>query len=198
MGFSHSWVAVQGVDSGQILAALGMEVREIPKWDSFLEERALIDWRDGWLLVLSDDDEDAFEGSLSRLAKLGPAVACRVNERVMYSEARGYSAGAEVWRVVHDPVEDESLYALDVSGTPPPQLEGIIRDKRAQQDSEGGEEADVDYIFDVPSELAQSICGFSLGEGDPDDIRFSELKKIGEADVPPKSSGFFARLFGRR
>ncbi|HWI86969.1 MAG TPA: hypothetical protein VNT42_11690 [Sphingomonas sp.] len=115
----------------------------------------------------------------------------------MFSQARGYEAGAEVWRVVHDPEKGQSLYALDVSGTPPPQLDGIIRDKRAEQEAEGGEDADADYIFDVPTELARSICGFMLGEVDPDEIRFSELKGIGEPDAPPKSGGFFARLFGR-
>ncbi|HWI86968.1 MAG TPA: hypothetical protein VNT42_11685 [Sphingomonas sp.] len=73
---------MRGVDAEQILEALGMEVRDVPKRDDFLEERALIHWQDDWLLVVSDDDEDAFTGPLSGLASLGSAVACSVNEHV--------------------------------------------------------------------------------------------------------------------
>ena len=147
---------------------------------------ALIDLPD-WQLVISDDDEDAFEGRLSKLTLLGPAVACRINEHVMYSEARGYQAGENIWSVVHDPNGDESLYSLKISGNPPEQLDAIVRDVKAAQDSQGGEEADVDFIFDVAPKLAESICGFMLGEGELDAIRYTSLKPIGSPE-PQRSA----------
>lgn len=194
MGFSHSWVAVQGLSPERAMEALGMESSPAPRPGLFMDGVALIDWPD-WLLVISDDDEDAFEGPLSKLTLLGPTVACRINERVMHSEARGYQAGEKIWSVVHDPNGDESLYSLQISGNPPEQLETILRDLKAKQDSEGGEKADVDFIFEVPPKLAESVCGFMLGEGELDAIRYTSLKPIGSPE-PTEKRGFFARLFG--
>ena len=194
MGFSHSWIAVQGLTRERALEVLGMEISPARRPNLFMDGVALIDWPD-WLLVISDKDNDAFEGPLSKLAAFGPAVACTINERVMYSEARGYETGEQLWSVVHDPNGDESLYSLQITGSPPNQLESIARDAKAEQDKEGGEESDVDFIFDVPPRLAEAICGFMLGEGDLDAIRFSNLKLIGSPE-PSEKRGFFARLFG--
>jgi hypothetical protein len=146
--------------------------------------------------VISDKDDDALDGPLSKLATFGSAVACSINEHVMYSEARGYEAGEKLWGVVHDPNGDESLYSLQITGSPPNQLESIARDAKAEQDKEGGEESDVDFIFEVPPRLAEAICGFMLGEGDLDAIRFANLKLIGSPE-PSEKRGFLARLFGR-
>lgn len=194
MGFSHSWIAVRGVTREQALEALGMEISAVQR--DFLDGVALIDWNDDWLLAISDDSEEAFDGHLAQLAPLGEAVACSMIESVMYSEARGYASGKETWRVVHDPNEDESLYSLQITGSPPNRLESIARDAKAEQDKEGGEESDVDFIFEVPPRLAEAICGFMLGEGDLDTIRFSNLKLIGSPE-PSEKRGFLARLFGR-
>lgn len=197
MGFSHSWIAVRDVTREQALEALGMEISDIQT--DYLDGVALIDWHDNWLLAISDDSADAFDGDLARLAPLGPAIACSVQEVVMYSEARGYDAGKEMWRVVHDPNEDESLYSLRTSGELPQPFDAIVRKVRAEQDKEGGEDADVDLIFDIPAELAASICGFTLGESDPDASQYSSLHRIGAAPAARGSDrpGFFTRLFGR-
>jgi len=195
MGFSHFWIAVRGLTPERAMEVLGMEVSPTPRPGLFMDGVALIDWPD-WLLVISDKDNDAFEGPLAKLAAFGSAVACSINEHVMRSEARGYDAGEERWAVVHDPDGDDSLYSLQIKGSPPTQLEDIVRNARAEQDSEGGEDADVDFMFEIPPKLAESICGFMLGEGDPDAIRFSSLKPIGSPE-PVEKRGFLARLFGR-
>ena len=196
MGFSHSWIAVQGLDPAQALAALGMEVSEILEPGYFPDGISFGQMPDGWLVVLTDRRANAFEGDLVELAKLGPAVACEVNEHVMYSEARGYEAGREAWRVAYDC--EKGRYALYVSGNPPPQLERITREARAEQEAEGGEDADVDIMIDVPALLARSICGFMLGEDEPDGFHFSELQPIGGRKAPAERPGFLARLFGRQ
>lgn len=201
MGFSHSWIAVQGLSRERALEALGMEVSDTQT--DYLDGTALIDWKDGWLLVIDDNSREAFEGYLSDLAPLGRAVACRIHEGVMYSEARGYEAGKEIWGIVHDPDTDGSLYSLQVSGQLPPQFDAIVREARVEQDGEGGEDADVDVIFDVPANLAASICGFMLGESDPEETQYRSLQMIGGAPTQSQHSrqerrpGFFARLFGR-
>jgi len=195
MGFSHSWIAVQGLDPAQALAALGMEVSEILEPGYFPDGISFGQMPDGWLVVLTDRRANAFEGDLVGLAAFGPAVACEVNEHVMYSEARGYEAGREAWRVAYD---CEKGGALDVSGNPPSQLDTIAREARAKQEAAGGDDADVDLLFDIPAKLARSICGFMLGEEEPDGFHFSELRPIGGGKAPSEGRGFFARLFGRQ
>ena len=110
MGFSHSWIAVQGLKQEQVLEALGMEVSDVQT--DFLDGTALIDWKDDWLLVISDDGRDAFEAYLADLAPLGrAAVVCGIHEGVMYSEARGYEAGKEIWGfTLSESDPDESQY----------------------------------------------------------------------------------------
>lgn len=202
MGFSHSYIAVQGLEPAQALEVLGMEVARVTEPDDTeLSGLLMGELQDGWLLLLSDDYDNALEGKLAQLAGSGPAVACAVNEHVMVSEARGYEAGTEVWRVVRDC--EEGTYALEVTGNPPSQLDSIFRKARAEQEKEGGEDSGVDFIFDVPPKLVESICGFRLGEEEPEGFRYSTLRKIGgaanegKAKTEPKSGGFFARLFGR-
>lgn len=196
MGFSHSWIAVQGLEPGQALTALGMEVSQVLEPEDFPDGISFGQMPDGWLVVLTDRRANAFEGDLVELAAFGPAVACEVNEHVMYSEARGYEGGREAWRVAYDC--EKGRDALDVSGNPPPQLDTIAREARAKQDAEGGEDADVDIMFDIPAQLARSICGFMLGEQEPEGFRFSELRPIGSGKAPAERPGFFARLFGRQ
>lgn len=194
MGFSHSWIAVQGLTSERALEALGMEVEEVRAPEEMTADGLYLGVApNGWLIALTDRWARAFEGALADLAKFGPAVACEVNEHVMYSEARGYDAGSESWRVVYDC--EEGPDALRVDGNPPPQFSEIRRKAEAEQEAEGGEDAGVDVLFDIPALLAQSICGFMLGENEPEGFRYLKLRRVG--GKPERRPGFFARLFGR-
>jgi hypothetical protein len=195
MGLNCSWIAVQGLKPEQALAALEMEVSEVLPQDYFPDGVAMAQLPGDWLLFLWGRKAGALEAKLPDLVTFGPAIACELSETVMFSEARGYESGEQIWRVTHDPNEDQTLYSLQVEGNPPAQLETIVRDARAEQDHEGGKDAGVDYIFDIPSRLAQSICGFNPSEGEPEDLRYSVLRRIGAQPATTKRS-FFARLFG--
>jgi hypothetical protein len=194
MGFSHSWVAVQGLEPERAAETLGMEIEEARAPEDMTAGGFYLGIApNGWLIALTDRRANAFEGALTELAKFGPAVACEVNESVMYSEARGYDDGSESWRVVYDC--EEGPDALRVTGNPPAQLNEIRRKAEAEQEAEGGEDANVDVLFDIPALLARSICGFMLGENEPEGFRYLKLRRIG--GEPEQRPGFFARLFGR-
>ncbi|MBL8770627.1 MAG: hypothetical protein JNK30_04535 [Phenylobacterium sp.] len=196
MGFSGSWAAVQGAPRDGVLAALGLEPSG--QSDAFPDFRVCLgELPGGWLLLWYDRDlSTAFEAARD-LSPLGPALACAIEEHVMFQEARGYADGAEVWRVTHDPNRGGSLYHLETDGAPPPELAGIHADLKAQQDAEGGETAGVDLICDVPLELARSICGFKHDLDPPDGVVFEELRQAKRATGTSRP-GFFARLFGAR
>ena len=53
MGFSFSWIAVQGLTRAQVLEALGAEVSDVQA--DLLEGLALFDWPKDWVIVFSDE-----------------------------------------------------------------------------------------------------------------------------------------------
>ena len=193
MGFKHSWIAVQGLEPEHALAMLGMEVAEVLERDYFPDGIGMTTLPDGWLLFLADRSADALSGKLRALADAGPAVGCDISEMLMCSEAVGFEGGKQAWRVEYDC--SAGRYTLKTEGNLPPQLDAIFLEARAAQEAEGGEDAGVDCMFDVPAKLAQSICGFMLGEDGPEGC-FSQLRRIGGGKTPSRP-GFFARLFGR-
>lgn len=195
MGFSSSWFAVRGVSREDLLTALscGPSGRRADHPDFRLCIAALPqDWQLVWL---DRDLEQAFR-DITALSAATAGVACAIEEHVMVSEARGYANGAEVWRVIHDPEAGESIYHFEAKGTPPPQLVGILATAKAEQAAEGGEDADIDLIFDVPTNLAKSLCGFKHDEEPADGVVFEELRRVKGKGGGGKP-GFFARLFGR-
>jgi hypothetical protein len=192
MGFSHSFIAVQGLTREQALEALGMEVAEVQT--DLLEGISLFDWSDDWLVVLSEDDRDAVDGELAELGALGrAAVAYGVNVDAPYATACGYEGGEDIWIVTVKPSQGR----ISVVGQPPEQLDSIIGAARTEQQN-----TEVDLFFDIPARLADSICGYRIGKGDPDAIQHVSLKSTGisRSKSPartPKGPGFFTRLFGR-
>jgi hypothetical protein len=196
VGVCLSWFAVKGLSRDAALEELGLELtRQTPR-DELPERMGVAELSDEWLLFLTDDLEQAFEERFVSLSRHGPAIACALEEHVMYSEARGYEGGVETWRAVHD--SSKGIYRIDVSGDPPEGFEQIHIEATRQQDAEGGEDAGCDYMFDVPADVARSICGYKFGDADPDPL-FSEMRRVsgGSASTPDRPS-FFQRLFGRR
>lgn len=189
MGFSHSWIAVKGLDRATALTALRLEAEQGESDD--LPRLGLGALANDWLLIVAAEDE-ALQDRMTALAAYGPAVACFVEEHVMYSEARGYRDGVEAWRVVHD--AENGLFHLEVTGEPPAALENLRSEAAANRGAEGGKSAGVDIIFDVPPALAKTICGFKLDDRWPDGLAFVELRRPRKSG--PGWSDFFQRLFG--
>jgi hypothetical protein len=196
MGARLCWFAVKGVSRTAALEDLELEVHGEPV-DDLPHRLGVGTLPEDWLLfVFNDDLKAAFEDRFIALSRHGPAVACAIEEHVMFQEARGYAAGAEIWRITHDPNKGRSLYHLEVAGEPPASLEATRRQAIAEQDAEGGEDAGVDLICDVPLDIARSICGFKHDDEWPDGLQFTELRRVGAAKAS-SGPGFLQRLFRR-
>src|SRR5438128_12635623 len=76
----------------------------------------------------------------------------------MASAAFLYEHGERKWAVRHD--SERGIYDLTVDGHPPELLSQIHAQLKTLQDNAGGADANVDYIFDVPLELAAKLCGY--------------------------------------
>lgn len=190
MGFSISWLAVRGKPAAEIPALLSLTPtgrhEEIP--ESPYSAAAL---PGGWSLLVFDRCEHAFLGkdSLRRLSAGCEVVAASAEEHVMASLAEGWKDGQRLWRLAHE--SEQGLRHLEESGALP-KLFGDIREKAFRQQESDGADGGVDYIFDVPLLVAQSLTGFKHDEGT--DLRFEILEPIAK----PSSGGLWGRLFGKR
>lgn len=163
MGYSIAWILVRGKSKDDILARLSLadtgepdEANESPVSGAALPGGA-------YLVFFNDMAHPATRATnLARLSEGCEALGCQVEEHVMASAAFQYKDGAKVWDVVH--LSGEGLYHLAVDGAPPALLATIHAEMKATQDEQGGADAGVDCLFDVPLMLATALCGYRHDE----------------------------------
>lgn len=191
MGLSLSWVAVKGHGPDAVMAAVGVE----PGDGSRREQAYVGELPGGWTLYFDEHFERGFKGPLDRIVALGaPVIAARQEDHVMYSEARGYNQGRELWRVARDPDEMPET-ELVVTGAPPEPFEDIRAKRVAEQAVEDAGDGEVSYVYDIPLDLAFALCGYradDADEGDLTPVRQPASPRAGGV------SGFFKWLFSNR
>jgi hypothetical protein len=114
----------------------------------------------GWYMVVSNRDglHLTSDEVLARLSTVGEAIACFVEEHVMFSSAARWQSGRRVWSVEHD--AQRGIEHLIAEGDLPPKFASIRDELRSKQEAAGGRKADVDYIFDVPVALVYDLTGW--------------------------------------
>jgi len=149
----------------------------------------------GWYVVVVDRGESLLKDELLRRLSAGcEAVGCFLEEHVMYSAAVGWANGCKVWSVTHDSAKARAH--LQLEGDPPPALSAIRARLDTKQDAAGGDTADVDYVFDIPVELAKAVTGFRHDE----DVEGTEapLFEVLVSDATAESSAKQQRSWWRR
>ena len=159
MGFKISWLGFSGKNKDEVLKALNLvdtgvhdEANESPVSVASIPNGWTIVWFDQFDHPFSEDKE------LRPLSMGCTLVAVQVHEGIMFSAAELYRDGARAWSASHD--AQQGIYNLHTDGALPHAFEEIRARLTVEQDREGGKDAQVDCIFDIPVELAQSICGF--------------------------------------
>jgi len=179
-----TWVAVQTEDAAGIFDRL--EVRPSDIWDEWFESPlAGAALTNGWYLLVGRGCDHAIGSpeTATSLSELGDVVVCTIEEHVMWSSAAYWSAGASVWTAQHD--AQNSIFDLESSGDLPEDY-GRMRDEaRSEQEQAGGQEADVDYTFDVPLTLAKSITGFRHDD-DPGQLFQAAPVELHLLNPPPR------------
>jgi hypothetical protein len=159
MGCSLSWIAFKGVSSDTILARLGWEdtATEVLSWEGYTAGGLL---SGGFYLIQLDECFHRLLNpeSLARLSAGCTLIGCQAEEHVMLSACFQWRDGSQSFRVRH--YSENGMYDLEVTGTPPAELAGLREQAVAQQDADGGKDADVDYLFSVPIDLAAALVGF--------------------------------------
>jgi len=99
---------------------------------------------------------------------------------------RAAEDGRELWSVSH--INDPD-HALDVTGEPPAEFEEIRRKYEKQQ----AEDDDVDWLQEIPLELARRLSGYRVDEDPIDFIALARPSAGGEKEAV--SSGLLGRVF---
>jgi hypothetical protein len=80
----------------------------------------------------------------------------------MASSSELWSGGKRKWRLSHE--GENGPKGLSVAGELPETLDTIQREMEDLQLAEGGDDADVDYIFEIPLKVAKELVGFKHDE----------------------------------
>jgi hypothetical protein len=118
----------------------------------------------GWFLLIGNRCNHRLidEDFLARLSSRWKCVACSVEEHVMVSSAALWEAGEPVWEVTHD--AQDNIFHLASSGRLPEGFAATRDRVLREQEREGGQQAGVDLVFDVPLLLAKSLTGYKHDE----------------------------------
>jgi hypothetical protein len=117
-------------------------------------------------------------------------LLCLVEEHVMASSSEFWSKGKRQWRLSHE--GENGPKGLEVDGNPPEVYAATAKEMEALQLAEGGDDAGVDYIFEIPLLIAKALVGFKHDEICPHLIgaRFEVMSRA--APTP----GVLSRIFG--
>jgi hypothetical protein len=191
VGFRISWIATEASEQ-TVLSALQAE--KTGATDCFPDfELCSVAAKPGWTTICSNDETFFNDDRCMALAREFPLLGVRVNETVMYSDARWFEAGELVWKIWHEGHENPAHLAR--SGDVPVQAAMIEQAKRAEQkqDDEQNPGNGVDLIFEIPLVLAASYCGFKHDEFEGGEDSCQEIQSR-LVDRKPRS--FLSRLFG--
>ena len=190
MGFALSWFAVKGAEKTSVLSRLGLsestEADSVPDADIVGAQL-----HGGWYLILANQCDYVARLPLSDLSASAVLVTCAVEEHVMYSVASQWADGRRLWQVTHDSAR--GLTDLLAEGVPPDPFSALRTEALAQLEAEGGADSAVDFVFDVPVDLAKASTGFRHDQNPPSDDEACFITLL----RPPKRS-FLASLFHRQ
>jgi hypothetical protein len=157
MGFSISWLGFKALSKAEILRRTGF--RDTGAYDEANESPfSLAELPNGWTILFSNDFDYGAGEHLIGLSEGAMIVACQAEEHIMFSAAHCCADSRESWSVWHD--SERNRYDLSTRGALPAELEPMRKRLIAKQDESGGARSHVDYIFDIPVELACELTGY--------------------------------------
>jgi len=109
----------------------------------------------------------------------------------MSSSSELWSDGSQKWWISHEGIAGPK--GLDFLGSPPDVFQGVRAEIEETQKKEGGDQADVDYIFEIPLLVAKSITGFKH-----DEICSHVIGDEFKIMTRTHRGGLFSRLFGKK
>jgi hypothetical protein len=186
VGFSVSWIALKDLPLTEAALAFGLTSSD-QSGETFDYEVSGANVGDWTVLVFNDVNTALAEEELVRLSRRDDVVVVHVHETTMMQTSEMWRQGRQVWSVWHDTLQGERN--LEEEGEFPPAYDEIKQRLFAQQDEEDAGDAAVDFVSEIPIELAAQVTGF---RHDRMGAEFFELVP-GDGSKPRKAS-FLGRL----
>lgn len=190
MGVSLSWLAVKGKTPEAARGELGL--RATGQSGEMFRSPVVGALSDaGWYLMVARGCGHRIIAAqvVERLSRDCEVLTCSIEEHVMFSRATGWRDGRQLWSVTHD--GENGPQGVSEEGTLPAEYPAIRDRLSARQEAEGGADAGVDWLFEVPLVLLQGATGFKHDEASPAyEARGFEL-------LESTRKSFLQRLFGR-
>ena len=177
MSFSLAWFAVHGIDSDVFLERAGFH--DTGELDEYFEEQhsggAI---PGGWYVIVTSDIGLLEPARLAQWSAGGRLIAAVIHEGTSSSLATEWRDGRQVWSVSHDGSEGGDQLAVE--GQLPDVFEELHQEAVAAQAESRKEGGEVNFVFDIPLDLAAEVTGFRHDEmGFDDDIPpFNALERI--------------------
>jgi hypothetical protein len=199
MGYSLFWLAVKGKALPDLLAqfelALTGETEEIPESDI-----ASAELPSGWNLILWNDGPPPPEAQFAGASSNGQSIFYFVEEHVMSSLCDSWKDGSLAWSVRHNATwknghvyEGESLAIDGQPRDPFPTIRARLEaEQKEHNKTKQPIEHQVDFVFDIPVDLAEALTGFRHDKDVPGVI-FNRLGSVNSAQKSKAS--FFRRIF---
>jgi hypothetical protein len=192
MGFSITWCAVREERAQKLLEHLRLSpTGKLEEFPESLIATAKLD--NGWRVLWYNEHGCPFlrPDDLGVISQHQDVLLCLVEEHVMASSAELWSGGRRKWWISHQ--GENGPQGLATEGDLPACLASIRSEMEQAQSSAGGAEADVDYIFEIPLKVAQSLVGFKHDEECP---HLTQEQFMVLSGATPKR-GFLSKLFGK-
>jgi len=192
MGWSITWCADLEGEAEQFLNQLGLsptsKTEESPE---SLISMAKLDT--GWRVIWYNKYDCPFlkPDELAVLSHDKEVLLCRIEEHVMASSAEMWSQVKRQWWLSHE--GEDGPKGLAAEGDLPEAFPAIRKEMEEAQLAAGGEDADVDYLFEIPLKVAEALVGFKHDENDTHVIggQYVVLSRI------KPGGGLVRRLFGK-
>jgi hypothetical protein len=157
MGFSISWLAFKDKSKLDVLSLMSLADTGEPD-DANESPFSGAELPTGWYIVFRNALSSPRMKMLKSLSRDCSVLRCQVEEHIMFSGASLHTNGKLMWTVCHQ--SSKGAYHLSAEGDLPETF-GPIRDRLfKEQEENGGANSDVDYIFDIPVQLACELCGY--------------------------------------
>ena len=164
MGYSIAWIAFKNMNHQDVIEHLGL--RSTGQKASCGEAAFTgCELSKDWFLVVANDCDSPLvsQESLAGLSIHCEALACSVEEHVMYASAELWKEGRRIWRIAHD--AQQSVRHIEADGDLPSGYTEALRAAAKEQDEEDvGSPTEVDFYFEVPLDLAKGLVGFKHDE----------------------------------
>ena len=173
MSHSLSWYAVRGKTPQQLRDELGLEAsgeREPFAESPLVGIQLPGDW---YAIVANRHAVFGISPDEVRLSARCDLVACFFEEHVMCSSVEQWIDGHKVWSVLHD--SGCGILHLKTEGKLPCDY-GVIINRLIAEQKDAAAQANVDFAFDIPLELAKKLTGFRHDESTVDRFEVLNVK----------------------